>query len=102
MDKTIKDDDENLPFVTRGCPWCKEEKRLSLSSFVTLTEPIGYRVQCRNCFALGPIGNTKASAINQWNNGFAIHQSKSGLESIIIPKERTQQKDVKVIEERMD
>ena len=78
----MKSSDE-LPPISRECPWCQSNKGFSLTSFCQLTEPIGFRVECQSCFALGPIGNTEESAINQWNNGFAVHTDK-GFKPIII------------------
>lgn len=74
-----------LPPISRVCPWCQSNEGFSLVNFCQLTEPIGFRVECNSCYALGPIGETEESAINQWNNGFAVNTNK-GFQSMIISK----------------
>lgn len=80
----MKSSDE-LPPISRECPWCQSVEGFCLTNFCQLTEPIGFRVECQSCYALGPIGSTEESAINQWNNGFSVHTDK-GFKPIIISK----------------
>ena len=89
MDVKVDVEIKEYPPITRDCPWCKSKQGFILTSFSQLTEPIGYRVECKNCYALGPLGATGAAAINEWNNGFSVRQKIDGFESIVIMKERT-------------
>ena len=81
------EDDSRLPPITQKCPWCQSDTGFILREDSILIEPIGYRVECKSCYALGPIGNTKELAIYQWNKGFAIKKDKE-FKPIFIQKER--------------
>ena len=66
----------------RACIWCGK-KLLYFDSHMSLFDPIGIRVSCRDCGAKGPIGASKGEALELYLYGPSVAIQKQNRKSII-------------------
>ena len=66
----------------RACIWCGK-KLLYFDSRMSLFDPIGIRVSCRDCGAKGPIGASKKEALELYLYGQSAAIQKQNKKSII-------------------
>lgn len=58
-----------------NCPYCQSDRQLA-----THAGPMGYYVECGECLARGPLGETDQSALDAWN---AAHGRQHLLQSLL-------------------
>ncbi len=58
-------DAANLEDSLQECPFCLEFNLVIRRK--TTEETVGYQTKCKDCGALGPIGNSRESATRLWN-----------------------------------
>ncbi len=66
----------------RTCIWCGKSL-LFFDSHISLLDPIGVRVSCRDCGAKGPIGASQKEALELYLYGPSAAIQKKNRKSVI-------------------
>ena len=66
----------------RACIWCGK-KLLYFDTRISLIDPIGVRISCRDCGAKGPVGASKGEALELYLYGPSAAIQKQNKKSII-------------------
>ena len=51
----------------KACPFCKESQCINVRNFVDRADGDRFFVECNNCYAGGPVGETPQEAVEAWN-----------------------------------
>jgi Lar family restriction alleviation protein len=49
------------------CPFCKNDNPRVVLDYI---DEVHYSVECRVCLALGPVSDSKAEAVEEWNRAW--------------------------------
>ena len=66
----------------RACIWCGK-KLLYFDCHMSLIDPLGVRISCRDCGAKGPVGASKEEALELYLYGPSAAIQKQNKKSII-------------------